>query len=223
MRHARIRGHARRRASRWATLGLAAATGIGLVAFVPAAAAAPRRAPVPLRVRRGVVEQQGDRDLQRHRRAVDLAAGGYQLEVYFNGATTADAPIALTGTVADGDVFVLAAASAGAAILAQADQTTGASLFNGDDAIVLRRAAPAAGRRLVRPGRRRPGHRVGHRADQHRRQHAAPARRPSPPATPTRPTPSTRPPSGPASPPTPSTGWARTPSTAAARSTRRPC
>ncbi|MEV5207199.1 lamin tail domain-containing protein [Micromonospora sp. NPDC053740] len=70
--------------------------------------------------------------------AVDLAAGGYQLQLYFNGATTATT-IALTGSVAAGDAFVFASASAGAAILAQADQTTGASLFNGDDAIVLRR------------------------------------------------------------------------------------
>lgn len=70
--------------------------------------------------------------------AVDLTAGGYQLQLHFNGATTATT-IALTGTVAAGDAFVFASASAGAAILAQADQTTGASLFNGDDAIVLRR------------------------------------------------------------------------------------
>ncbi|WP_433264573.1 lamin tail domain-containing protein [Micromonospora vinacea] len=70
--------------------------------------------------------------------AVDLTAGGYQLQLYFNGATTATT-IALTGSVAAGDAFVFASASAGAAILAQADQTTGASLFNGDDAIVLRR------------------------------------------------------------------------------------
>ncbi|WP_030490182.1 lamin tail domain-containing protein [Micromonospora chokoriensis] len=72
--------------------------------------------------------------------AVDLTAGGYQLQLYFNGSTTATT-IALTGTVAAGDAFVFASASAGAAILAQADQTTGASLFNGDDAIVLRRGA----------------------------------------------------------------------------------
>jgi predicted extracellular nuclease len=64
--------------------------------------------------------------------------GGYRLEVYFNGATTAGFGIALTGTVADGDVFVFASASASAAILAQADLTSGAGLFNGDDAVVLR-------------------------------------------------------------------------------------
>ncbi len=69
---------------------------------------------------------------------VDLAAGGYQLLLYFNGSTTPTA-LALTGTVAAGDVFVFAHSSANAAILAQADQTTGAGLFNGDDAVVLRR------------------------------------------------------------------------------------
>ncbi|RKN44219.1 lamin tail domain-containing protein [Micromonospora endolithica] len=71
--------------------------------------------------------------------AVDLTAGGYQLQLYFNGATTPAASLALSGSVAAGDVFVLASSSANAAILAQADQTTGASLFNGDDAIVLRK------------------------------------------------------------------------------------
>ncbi|MEU4472223.1 lamin tail domain-containing protein [Micromonospora sp. NPDC023888] len=69
---------------------------------------------------------------------VDLAAGGYRLQLYFNGSTTATT-IALAGNVSAGDAFVFASASAGAAILAQADQTTGASLFNGDDAIVLLR------------------------------------------------------------------------------------
>ncbi|SBT48208.1 lamin tail domain-containing protein [Micromonospora auratinigra] len=71
---------------------------------------------------------------------VDLAAAGYQLQFYFNGATTST-NVALTGTVAAGDVFVFAASSAAPAILAQADQTYGASLFNGDDAIVLRKGA----------------------------------------------------------------------------------
>lgn len=70
---------------------------------------------------------------------IDLAAGGYVVQLYFNGSTTAGGTIALTGTVANGDVYVLAAATANAAILAQADQTTGASLYNGDDAIVLRK------------------------------------------------------------------------------------
>ncbi len=57
----------------------------------------------------------------------------------FNGNPTPTLTIPLTGTVADGDVFVLAQASANATILAQADQTNGAGWFNGDDAVVLRK------------------------------------------------------------------------------------
>ncbi|WP_118135759.1 ExeM/NucH family extracellular endonuclease [Oceanicella sp. SM1341] len=72
--------------------------------------------------------------------AIDLAAGGYVIELYFNGSTTPTS-FALTGSVAPGEVFVFAHASADPAILAVADQTTGAGLFNGDDAIVLRKGA----------------------------------------------------------------------------------
>ena len=139
MRHARIRGHARRRASRWATLGLAAATGIGLLAFVPATASA--AAPTNLLLSEYVEGSSNNKAIEIFNgtgATVDLAASGYQLEVYFNGSATPFAPIALTGSVADGEVVVVAAATAGAAILAQADITTGANLFNGDDAIVLR-------------------------------------------------------------------------------------
>ena len=72
---------------------------------------------------------------------VDLAAGGYNVQMYFNGSTGAGLSVSLTGTVADGDVFVLAQSSADPAVLAQADQTNGAGWFNGDDAVVLRRGA----------------------------------------------------------------------------------
>jgi hypothetical protein len=70
--------------------------------------------------------------------AIDLAAEKYVVQTYFNGNTTANSTINLTGTVANGDVFVLAQSSANPTILAQVDQTTSASWFNGDDAIVLR-------------------------------------------------------------------------------------
>lgn len=71
---------------------------------------------------------------------VDLAASAYSIKVYSNGAATAGLTVPLTGTVAAGDAFVLAHASAGAAVLAQADQTTTAGLYNGDDAVELMRA-----------------------------------------------------------------------------------
>lgn len=70
---------------------------------------------------------------------VDLAAGSYNVQMFFNGNTTAGLTINLTGTVANGDVYVLAQSSADATILAQADQTNGAGWFNGDDAVVLRK------------------------------------------------------------------------------------
>jgi uncharacterized protein len=71
--------------------------------------------------------------------AIDLAAGGYNVQMHFNGNPTAGLTINLTGVVADGDVYVLAQSSANATILAQADQTNGSGWFNGDDAVVLRK------------------------------------------------------------------------------------
>jgi predicted extracellular nuclease len=69
--------------------------------------------------------------------AVDLGAGLYQIAVYFNGSASAGTTVILSGVVAAGDVFVFAQTTADPAILAEADQTTGSSLFNGDDAIAL--------------------------------------------------------------------------------------
>jgi len=73
--------------------------------------------------------------------AIDLADGGYNIQMYFNGSASAGLTINLTGSVVDGDVHVVAQASANATILAQADQTNGAGWFNGDDAVVLRHGA----------------------------------------------------------------------------------
>jgi len=74
--------------------------------------------------------------------AVDLTAGGYNVQMFFNGNSAAGLTIALDGAtsdvVVDGGVFVLAQSSASAVILAQADQTNGSGWFNGDDAVVLR-------------------------------------------------------------------------------------
>lgn len=72
--------------------------------------------------------------------AVDLAAGDYALQYFFNGNPVSTLTITLTGTVADGDVHVVAQSSSNATILAQADQTNGSGWFNGDDAIVLAHA-----------------------------------------------------------------------------------
>ncbi|MGE5249362.1 MAG: lamin tail domain-containing protein, partial [Bacteroidota bacterium] len=71
--------------------------------------------------------------------AINLGTGAYNVQMYFNGSTTAGLTINLVGTVADGDVFVLAQSSASATILAEADQTNGSGWYNGDDAVVLRK------------------------------------------------------------------------------------
>jgi predicted extracellular nuclease len=74
---------------------------------------------------------------------IDLGAAGYSVQMFFNGSASAGLTIALTGTVAAGDVFVLAQSSANTTILAQADQTNGSGWFNGDDAVVLRKGTTA--------------------------------------------------------------------------------
>ena len=63
--------------------------------------------------------------------------GVYAVQLYANGSATATATIALTGTIASGDVFVLARSSADAAVLAAADQTSTNFLWNGNDAVAL--------------------------------------------------------------------------------------
>lgn len=68
-----------------------------------------------------------------------VALGGMSLQYFSNGSVTPSLTIALSGTVAADDVFVVAHGSAVAAILAQADLTNSAGWFNGNDAVVLRR------------------------------------------------------------------------------------
>ena len=73
--------------------------------------------------------------------AIDLDAAGYTLELYSNGAAAPSQTVALTGTVADGDVFVVSRADADPALVAQTDQLAPAvANWNGDDAVALRKA-----------------------------------------------------------------------------------
>jgi len=71
--------------------------------------------------------------------AVDLSA--YSLELYSNGASSPNTTLDLSGTLAGGDVYVVAHSSADAAILAVADITSGVVNFNGNDAFALRKTA----------------------------------------------------------------------------------
>jgi predicted extracellular nuclease len=133
----------RRALSRRAISGLTAAvTAIAGVGLAPAAALA---APTDLFISEYIEGSSNNKAIEIFNGTgapVNLAEGGYLLQVYFNGASTATA-FALNGVVASGDVYVFAHSGAVPEILARADQTTGSGLFNGDDAIVLRSGGAA--------------------------------------------------------------------------------
>ncbi len=71
--------------------------------------------------------------------SVDLATAGYSVEIYFNANSTPGTTINLTGSVANGDVYVVADDGATGTILGQADQLSGDPFFNGNDAVVLKK------------------------------------------------------------------------------------
>lgn len=66
---------------------------------------------------------------------IDLS--NYQIQTFMNGSATATYTLELTGTLAPGDVYVVANSSANVTILAAADVTSTVCGFNGDDAIGL--------------------------------------------------------------------------------------
>ena len=198
----------------------AAALAVGIVPFVAAAPTA-SAAPTELFISEYVEGSSNNKALEIYNgtgATVDLAAAGYNVQVFSNGARPPASTIDLTGTVATGDVFVLANSLGGsAAILAQADQTSGVGQLQR-----RRRRRPAQGHApSSTPSARSASTPApsGAPASPRRRTTPSAARRPSRRATPTAPTPSTPPSSGTASPSTPSTGSAATPSTAARRPT----
>ena len=67
---------------------------------------------------------------------VDLSV--YDVQMFINGRDYAGQTFTLSGTLAPGDVYVLANSGSDSAILAVADLTSGSLTFNGDDAVVLR-------------------------------------------------------------------------------------
>jgi uncharacterized protein len=65
---------------------------------------------------------------------------GYSVQMFFNGSSSAGQTINLSGTVAPGDVYVMADSQAtDSTIIAQADSRPSTNWFNGDDAITLRK------------------------------------------------------------------------------------
>ncbi|HEX5015480.1 MAG TPA: ExeM/NucH family extracellular endonuclease [Candidatus Limnocylindrales bacterium] len=63
--------------------------------------------------------------------------GVYSVQLFFNGSAAAGLTIPLVGSIADGNVYVVAQASADPAILAVADLFNNSGWFNGDDAVAL--------------------------------------------------------------------------------------
>lgn len=62
---------------------------------------------------------------------------GYKIQIYYNGSSSAGATINLSGTLNNGDVYVVAHSSASTTLKNKADMTTGSLSFNGDDAVIL--------------------------------------------------------------------------------------
>lgn len=80
--------------------------------------------------------------------------GQYAVFLSYDGGPTPDT-YSLIGSIASGDVFVFAHSTADPAILAVADQTTGGSLWNGNDFVALRKngvTVDSIGQILVNPG-----------------------------------------------------------------------
>lgn len=120
-----------------------AALAVGITPFV-AAAPASAAAPSELFISEYVEGLSNNKALEIYNgtgAAVDLAAAGYNIQVFTNGNPTGGSPIALTGSVANGDAYVLANSTStnDPVLRAAADQFSGSVTYNGNDAVALRK------------------------------------------------------------------------------------
>ena len=95
---------------------------LALGAIVPLIAPAPTRAaPTDLFFSEYIEGSSNNKALEIYNGTgapIDLAAGGYSVQMSFNGSASVGLTINLTGTVASGDVYVVAQSASSAAILA---------------------------------------------------------------------------------------------------------
>ncbi|GAA2033087.1 hypothetical protein GCM10009819_16450 [Agromyces tropicus] len=121
------------------TVGVTAAALMGVGLAVPATAAVAADAgPSDLIISEYVEGSSFNKAVELYNPTdADIPLDSYSLGVYFNGSPTltSGGTFALSGTVAAGGTFVFADED----LTAYADQVTASSLWNGDDAIVLRR------------------------------------------------------------------------------------
>ncbi|WP_169747711.1 ExeM/NucH family extracellular endonuclease [Demequina subtropica] len=150
----------RRGAYRASSATVLGALGVSVLAAMPAAAAAP----TDLFFSEYVEGSSNNKAIEIYNGTgadVDLAA--YSVELYSNGRVEGDGPTssqALSGTLAAGDVLVITHASAGTALAAYSDMTSGVVNFNGDDALVLKHSGTVIdsfGQVGVDPGTEWPG------------------------------------------------------------------
>ncbi|MDY0908146.1 ExeM/NucH family extracellular endonuclease [Microbacterium sp. CFBP9034] len=125
------------RRSQRATVAVAAAGALALTGLIaPAAFAA--EAPTELFFSEVVEGTSNSKAVEIYNpTGASVTLEGYSLRYFFNGSPSAGLTIPLAGSVAAGDVHVVAQATADPAILAVADQTNGSGWFNGDDAVAL--------------------------------------------------------------------------------------
>lgn len=69
----------------------------------------------------------------------DINLSDYSIELYSNGASSANTKVTLSGTLGNDDVYIIANSSAVAAVKDKADLINGVANFNGDDAVVLKK------------------------------------------------------------------------------------
>ena len=133
-----------RRSTR-ATVAIAAAGAIALTGMIaPPATAA--EAPTELFISEVVEGSSNNKAVEIYNptaSAVDLSAGDYTVKMYFNGSATSTLTVALTGTLAAGDAFVVVNGAASDALKARGDQVTAGNWYNGDDVIALVKADTA--------------------------------------------------------------------------------
>lgn len=144
------RSHTRRVALGLAwLLGATALTSVAVPAASPVAAAAP----TDLIISEYVEGSSFNKAIELYNGTgapVDLAAGGYEVQLFSNGNAAANSTLSLSGTIAPGGTFVAANPQASAAILAVADVTNGGAInWNGDDAIVLAKSDGVGGDLVV--------------------------------------------------------------------------
>src|SRR6476619_8319268 len=122
-----------------------AALAVGITPFVAAtpASAAP---PSELFFREYVEGSSNNKALEIYNgtgATIDLGAAGYNVQVFTNGSPTGGSPIALTGTVTNGDAYVLANSTGtnDPVLRAATDQFSGSVTYNGNDAVALRKGS----------------------------------------------------------------------------------